>query len=83
MYHVKWCPHCRSAMPAFNAARQMLARTHPNVDVRAIDCERERQPPYVQGYPTFIFEYGPFIRREYTGLRDPASMHAFVVSNLY
>jgi hypothetical protein len=77
MVHVKWCPHCQSALPAF---KELMRSGDSRIKYRLIDAEVSPQlvPSGINGYPSYFLEVSNDTRVPYTGARDAASIRQWL-----
>lgn len=58
MFYAPWCPHCQTAHPEFEAAKEELEANGSKVKLTAIDCvedENAAKKNNVQGFPTIRY----------------------------
>lgn len=86
MYHVSWCPHCRSAKPEFEKLGASVMVGGKKVALKAVNPEEEGEASVqggpVKGYPTFRLFHGAAAGAaapvEFTGERTEAAMREFL-----
>ena len=63
-FYTTWCPHCKTAMPAWNNFKEQVGETKINgvkINFYEIDCEKDTalaEQYNVEGYPTIKLSHG-------------------------
>ena len=83
-FYAPWCGHCKALEPKLNAAAELLAETHPGLNVALFKADAVEQQALgskysIQSYPTLKLFYGGSEVEKYEGERETAAIAQYLV----
>jgi protein disulfide-isomerase-like protein len=83
-FYAPWCGHCKALEPKLTAAAELLAESHPGLNVAVFKADAVEQQALaskysIQSYPTLKLFYGGSEVEKYEGERETAAIAQYLV----